>query len=257
MSNFYSALRMLMFASIFLVFVSSCKEETTTPTTTPQHWDYEHPDKWTEEGYPDCGGTSQSPINIDTLSVVKLDLPDAVLNYQPFNMNIIDNGHTIQVNNNTGLSSIMYKGEKYTFAQFHFHCSSEHTISGATYPMELHLVHKNAAGAIVVLGVFLQKGGTANSVIDKVFNNFPTKTEEVDSTTESIDLTGLLPTDQRYYTYSGSLTTPPCSQGVSFLLYKTPMMISDAQYDKFKAKYENNHRPVQALNGRTISEDTN
>lgn len=257
MSNFYSVLRMLVFASM-LVVVSSCKDETTTTqTTTTQHWDYEATDKWTSEGYPDCAGTIQSPINIDTAQVIKADLPNVSLNYQPFNMNIIDNGHTIQVNNNTGLSSITYKGDKYTFAQFHFHCSSEHTINGAFAPMELHLVHKSSTGSLLVLGVFLQKGGTANPVLDKVFNHFPAKTEEVDSTSESIDLTGLLPADKKYYTYIGSLTTPPCSQGVDFILFKQPMMISDAQYDKFKAKYDHNHRPVQPINNRIVFEDNN
>lgn len=245
-----------MLASIF-VFVSACKEETTAPTTEEHHWNYEHPDKWTGEGYADCSGTIQSPIDIDTLQVIKADLPNVTLNYAPFNMNIVDNGHTIQVNNNTGSNSITYKGDKYTFAQFHFHCSSEHTINGVFSPMELHLVHKSATGSLLVLGVFLQKGGTANDVLDKVFNHFPAKTEEVDSTTESIDLTGLLPTDKKYYTYIGSLTTPPCSQGVDFILFKQPMTISDAQYDKFKAKYAHNFRPVQPLNNRIVFEDNN
>lgn len=121
--------------------------------------------------------------------------------------------------------------------------------------MELHLVHQDpTSGALLVVGYFLKKG-VANSLFDSVLSNWPKQKETEISTTTSIDLNSILPSDKRYYTYTGSLTTPPCSQGVMFFIVKTPIEVSSAQIDQFKTHYDHNARPVQPLNSRLLYED--
>lgn len=235
-----------------VLFISSCsKTEDVEPEAA--HWDYEHPD-WTTQGYTECSGTIQSPVDIITSSTIKTDLPNLSFTYSAFPMKIIDNGHTLQVNNN-GTNSVTYNGKVYDFKQFHFHYHSEHKLDGASSDMEMHLVHQEASsGALLVVGFFI-KSGASNPLFDSVLTSWPTTKETEVTTTTSINMSTILPTDKRYYTYVGSLTTPPCSQGVNFFLFKQKLEVSSAQLDKFKAKYDHNARPAQPLNSRLIYED--
>lgn len=231
------------------IFFSACKKTSEGDTS---HWDYEHAKDWSATGYPECAGTIQSPVDIDVAkTVTATGLPVLVFNYNNFNPKLIDNTHTLQVNNN-GTNTIVFQSKTYNFLQFHIHAHSEHTINGATTPMEIHLVHSDpGSGALLVVGVWINSG-TANALMDKVLNNWPTAKETEVTSTESINLTDLLPSNKNYYTYVGSLTTPPCTQGVTFVLLKQAMTMSTAQITKFTNVYDHNWRPTQPLNNRIV-----
>ncbi len=248
---------MKYFAFFALLFLSalafnSCNKSGEFVKPDSIHWEYEHPD-WSHEGYGDCAGKVQTPININTASTVKTQLGDLTFGYAPFAMKIIDNGHTIQVNGD-GKSKVTLNGTSFTFKQFHFHHKSEHTINGKASDMEVHFVHvDDATGNITVLGIML-KEGAENALVSKVWANIPKTKEEEVTTAVSLNLNDLLPQDKKYYTYTGSLTTPPCSQGLQWILFKEPVEISEAQAKAFEALYENNARPIQPLNNRLVLE---
>lgn len=234
------------------LFIFSCsKSEEIDPV--PAHWDYENTD-WTKEGYTECAGTIQSPVDIITANTIKTDLPNLSFSYSSFPMKIVDNGHTLQVLNN-GTNSVSYNGKKYDFKQLHYHYHSEHKLDGVAADMEVHLVHQEAtSGALLVVGFFM-KSGAISPFFDTVLNNWPAEKEKEITTTSSIDINSILPADKKYYTYIGSLTTPPCSQGVNFFIFKKNIEVSSTQLDKFKAKYDHNARPTQPLNSRLVYED--
>lgn len=240
-------------AMLMVVVVASCSKTDDNVTPQATHWDYEHPD-WQTQGYSECAGTIQSPVDIQTNSTIKTDLPNLAFAYTEFPIKIIDNGHTVQVNNN-GTNSVSYNGKTYAFKQLHFHYHSEHLIDGAASDMELHVVHQEpTSGALLVVG-FLIKRGAANPFFESVLSNWPTKKETEVTTATSLNLTNILPSDQRYFSYVGSLTTPPCSQGVTFFILKSPMEVSSAQLDQFKMHYDHDARAVQPLNSRLVYED--
>ena len=213
--------------------------------TGPEHWGDLSPD------YAACSnGVEQSPVDIPADTPV--NPPNISFSYQPSAVNIINNGHTIQVAYDPG-SSITLDGTTYKLEQFHFHTASEHAVAGAHDPMELHLVHKNAQGGLAVVGVLL-KAGAENPAYASVFQNLPTQVSEqpVPVAGATVDANQLLPAQRSYWRYNGSLTTPPCSEGVKWLVMNTPVELSDAQIAAFTAIIKNNERPVQPLNSRTF-----
>lgn len=217
------------------------------------HWEYEHPD-WQNEGYTDCGGRVESPINIDTQKTIKAHLPALSLNYNPFNFKIVDNGHTIQVIN-AGTNKLTVDGTVFEFKQFHFHHASEHAINGVKADLELHLVHQDPTnGNLMVLGVMLKKGA-ANAALQKVWDNIPATKEQEVTTSVSLNLNDLLPASKKYYTYTGSLTTPPCTDGIEWIILEDPITVSAEQIETFTKRYENNARPLQPLNNRFVLQD--
>jgi carbonic anhydrase len=231
----------------------SCSKSDDVVSPAAAHWDYENPN-WQTEGYTECTGMIQSPIDIQTASTIKANLPNLTFSYTAFPIKIIDNGHTLQVNNN-GANSVTYNGKMYAFKQFHFHYHSEHLLDGVAGDMELHLVHQDAtSGALLVVAYFLKKGAVS-PFFESVLSNWPTELEKEVITTTSVNLTSIVPADQRYYSYVGSLTTPPCSQGVTFFILKSPLEVSSSQLDQFKAHYDHNFRPAQPLNSRLVYED--
>ncbi len=219
------------------------------------HWGYTG-----HNGPPDWGtlnadfsacklGKFQSPIDIRDAKPA--DLPAIKFDYKPSALKIIDNGHTIEVNYAPG-SSIDVGGVRYELVQFHFHKPSEEKIDGKAHAMVAHLVHKNAEGKLAVIAVLLDKGG-ASDLIDTLWKNIPKekgKENTVDGTT--IDVSKLLPDKRDYYTFQGSLTTPPCSEGVTWFVLKTPVKIADAEIASFAKIYPLNARPTQPTNGRSI-----
>ena len=217
-------------------------------------WGYsgEHgPDHWTEVSAT-CGlGKTQSPIDI--VDAKKEKLPAIGFSYHAAPLNVINNGHTIQVNYAAG-SSIERDGKTYQLAQFHFHHMSENAIKGQHTPMELHLVHKDNDGNLAVVAVML-KEGKANKQVATVWSNLPA-VEGKENTPASVmvDAAGLLPPKHKYYTFPGSLTTPPCSENVLWLVLAGPVTLSKEQIAKFADVYPNNARPLQPLNGRTVLE---
>ena len=220
------------------------------------HWGYEGktgPDNWgnLNPEFATCKlGHQQAPIDIPTKSAAKVT--GAIkTNYKASAGEIINNGHTIQVvlpeAGSANLSGINYK-----FLQTHFHTPAEEKLDGQSYPLNAHIVHQNADGKLAVIGVFF-KEGAENPVLKEVFAQMPSAEGKV-AIKGKIDPSGLLPKSLAYYSYLGSLTTPPCSEGVTFYILKTPMEMSKAQLEQFKKLYPMNARPTFPLNGRKITE---
>jgi carbonic anhydrase len=215
------------------------------------HWDYEGemgPENWGKE-FPTCAaGKKQSPLNI--VGPFEKSKDNLEVSYKPGPLRMLNNGHTIQVNIPPG-SSTKINGEVYDLLQFHFHRPSEEKIDGKPMAMVAHFVHKSKAGKLAVIGVLL-KEGKDNEAINVLWDNAPAKEgPEVKLDKISFDPGKLIPAALTHYAYEGSLTTPPCSEGVNFYILKTPVDISKAQVAKFPFKM--NARPVQPLNGRKIS----
>lgn len=220
-------------------------------------WSYEGehgPTHWgdVKTDYAVCKtGKNQSPIDIT--DSVKADLPPIQFDYKAAPLRIINNGHSIQVNYPEG-SFITVDGKQYQLVQFHFHHPSEEKIKGKSFDMVAHLVHKNAEGKLAVVAVLMQKG-QANAILKTLWEHLPKEEgkEEVAADVK-INPAELLPAQRGYYTYTGSLTTPPCTEGVMWLVLRTPVEISDVQIDRFAHFYKHNARPVQPLDGRVVSE---
>ena len=221
------------------------------------HWDYEGeggPENWSklDPKNTSCAiGQRQSPIDIR--DGIKVDLEEIKFGYRPSNFRIIDNGHTVQVE--VGENSISLTGKTYELVQFHFHRPSEEKVNGQRFDMVVHLVHKSDDGQLAVVAVLLERGNE-NPTIQTLWNNLPLeKNLAVQPPTTQIDLTTLLPPSRGYYTYMGSLTTPPCSEGVLWLVMKQPVQVSQDQINIFSRLYKNNARPIQPTAGRVIKED--
>lgn len=221
------------------------------------HWCYEGeygPEHWGDikSDYSKCnGGERQSPVGIALTEKAKLD--NIIFNYYETPLKIINNGHTIQVNYGRG-SSIFIGNKTYELIQFHFHNPSEHKINGQSYPMELHFVHKGEDGKLAVVGVLMEEG-KSNDFIKTLWSNLPQKEGTEHAVTDlKINANRLLPKNAAYYTYPGSLTTPPCSEIVNWFVLKTPIQVSKAQIDKFASIFKKSARPIQPLHGRVVKE---
>ena len=219
------------------------------------HWEYEGADGPTHWGtldnaYRKCSaGTNQSPIDIHDAK--SADLPPISFTYKSSPLKLTDNGHTVQVTYAPG-SFITVGNQRYELQQFHFHHPAEEKVSGRSYPMVAHLVHRNSAGQLAVVAVLLKKG-TANPLVAELWKYLPTEHgKEVAPPGTSVDATDLLPADHGYFTFSGSLTTPPCSEGVTWFVLKTPTEVSSGEVLTFAKRYPHNTRPVQPINGRVI-----
>lgn len=214
----------------------------------PGHWGKLFP-----EFAPCEEGNAQSPIDIS--DATEVDLVEVEFHYgetERTKQNITNNGHTIQVDVSDG-SYVVYNGIAYDLAQFHFHSSSEHTIDGEAAAMELHFVHVDRnSNALAVVGVLLVEGEDENEAYTNIFDNMPAEAGEPEIMAEPIDLEALLPQRRGYYTYQGSLTTPPCSEIVRWLLLDTPVELSRAQIEAYTALYSGNARPVQPLGKRDL-----
>ncbi len=219
------------------------------------HWGYAGhagPEHWGEldPKYSPCSeGKNQSPVNLT--GMIKSDLPPIAIKYQSGGNEILNNGHTIQVNYNSG-STITVTGHQFELKQFHFHSPSENTIEGQSYPMEAHFVHADKDGNLAVIAV-LFKTGEKNAELEKAWAHMPEKSGEKYELPKSIDANILLPHDRDYYRFNGSLTTPPCSEGVWWFVMKHLDTASKEQINKFsRTMHHPNNRPVQPANARLI-----
>lgn len=217
--------------------------------TGPEHWGELNPE------FEKCSkGEAQSPINIPVQQVQEdAALTEIEVHYLPTEFEVINNGHTIQANALPGtVNSITVDGKTYQLAQFHFHLPSEHKVEGQNYPMELHLVHKDSNGNLTVLGVLLSEGSELKELTE-LWAKIPKEVTETPVKLEGkINVSKLLPEDLDSYRYSGSLTTPPCSEPVNWIVLKQPVQVSNTQIDVFSSIFTNNARPVQPLNERKI-----
>jgi carbonic anhydrase len=216
------------------------------------HWDYSEAAKWGDiaEDYRTCKlGKNQSPIDIKTSAVEKSNLAKIKTSYAAGSAEVVNNGHTIQVNLKDAGSATVPSG-KYDLLQFHFHTPSEEKINGSNFPLVAHLVHKNEAGNLAVIAI-LFKLGKENVALKEIFSNMPEK-EGTKVLPSSLDVTKLLPSNLSYYAFVGSLTTPPCSENVAWQVIKAPVEISKSQMDAFKKIFAMNARPTQPLNGRKV-----
>lgn len=220
------------------------------------HWSYEGaggPESWgaLQPEFATCStGTRQSPIDIT--DGIKVELDAVQFNYRPSNFRVIDNGHTVQVNVAVG-NTIEVTGKRYELVQFHFHRPAEERVDGRVYDMVAHLVHKDPDGRLAVIAVLMDRG-QAHPMIQTVWNNLPLERGEEIGGTAQINLAALLPANRTYYTYMGSLTTPPCSEGVLWMVMKEPVQVSTEQIAIFSRLYPMNARPLQAMSGRLIKE---
>jgi carbonic anhydrase len=211
--------------------------------TNPTEWGKLSPD------YAKCElGVEQSPIDIK--GAVKRVLAPIVFDYKSSPLVVVNNGHTIQANYAAG-SSIAIDGEKYALLQFHFHTPSEHQIAGKAAALEVHLVHRNVAGTLAVVGLMMNKG-KEHPLISKVWQAIPATGKTKTLKTMTINAIDLLPTDRSYYSYAGSLTTPPCSEGVKWHVLKAPISLSEQQITTFEKLYQVDARPIQSINSRKI-----
>ena len=195
-----------------------------------------------------ASGQRQSPIDIR--EGIAVDLEPIRFNYQSSSFGVVDNGHTVQVNVAPG-NFIELGGRRFELQQFHFHRPSEERIDGRQFDMVAHLVHKDVEGKLAVVAVLLDRG-SVQPVVQTVWNNLPLEKHQETKARVTIDLTQLLPADRRYYTYMGSLTTPPCSEGVQWVVMRHPVAVSQEQLDIFARMYPMNARPLQAASGRRI-----
>jgi carbonic anhydrase len=221
------------------------------------HWGYDQENgsaDWAKlsPDYALCGeGRQQSPV--DLRQPVPAEQPEVVRDYKPVSLrirrhehvvDIIDNGHTIQVNDDQG-STLRIGETLYELKQYHFHAPSEHSVDGRHFPMEMHLVHQSAKGELAVLGVFIAEGAH-NPAFDPVWANLPRQPgQEVHLEHVTVNVGHLLPERHQAYRYRGSLTTPPCSEGVRWLVASHPIALSTAQIAAFTSIFLGNNRPVQ------------
>jgi carbonic anhydrase len=220
------------------------------------HWSYageNGPQAWgTIKGdFSTCAtGQRQSPIDIR--EGIAVNLEPVRFDYRESSFSVIDNGHTVQVNLAPG-NAIEVLGRRYELLQFHFHRPSEERIGGRQFDMVAHLVHKDPEGKLAVVAVLLERG-SVQPIVQTVWNNLPLEKGEAQPARVMLDPSALLPPDRRYYTYMGSLTTPPCSEGVLWMVLQNPVSIAPEQIDIFSKLYPMNARPVQATAGRLIKQ---
>jgi carbonic anhydrase len=250
-------LRTIFYTTVLAIIAVSCANEAKIDIPedcTGIEWHYEGhsgPSDWQYlcVGYAECGGKTQSPINISNPSTSS-GSANLTLNYTSSTTDIVNNGHTIQFNYNPG-SSMQWRGESWELLQFHMHTASEHTVNGASYPMEAHFVHKNQAGELAVIGILFE-AGQASAFFSPFMSSLPTTKGQTVKTSATYTVKDVFPASLGHYQYDGSLTTPPCSKGVNWIVLRETMTASATQLTQFKAIMKQNNRPVQALNGRQV-----
>jgi carbonic anhydrase len=252
----------LSLGAITLLSLSVVKGQDATATPAPApHWEYEGeegPEHWgdLDASFAACStGHAQSPIDISSDSLQTVSLQDIKFDYHSSAVNIFNNGHTVQVNYDEG-SSITYNEIKYNLLQFHFHHPSEHTIDGEDFDMELHFVHRDDKGNLAVVGVLLNAGDEENTSFTELLDNLPPEKSDVQTLDFTVDAAAMLPEAHLFDTYVGSLTTPPCSEGVRWLVLTTPVDLSAEQIERFASIFELDARPVQPLNDRDLLGDS-
>lgn len=224
------------------------------------HWSYDGddgPEKWETlcPAYATCNGERQSPINLSSALSTEANVTLQRTYHCVSDIEVVNNGHSIQVNfKGKVVNEITVNGKKFTLKQFHFHCPSEHTLDGKHFEGEAHFVNVAEDGDITVIGLFI-KEGTENVLLDKIIRNLPVKAGEKHVITEEICPGKVFASTDKYYVYEGSLTTPPCTEGVNWFVRKESIEASKEQIEAIKKVMPtHNARPVQSLNNRKFGE---
>ena len=260
--------KITLLSSVILLALVSCIQAPNKPHTNKQtaneheenekHWSYSGettPHHSTEiDKNSDCDGELQSPINIIQRSADSIKISDKFkMYYTPntFLSGVKNDGHSIKFAFESG-DSIKYKNDIYYLKQIHFHEPAEHKINGLIYPIEMHLVHQSKSGRYTVLGILGEEG--AESDLFEFFQSFlPLENGETKDIDEQIDLSYLQLDKKSYYTYKGSLTTPPCTESVHWVVFKEPFILSVEEVLTIKSNMPiNNYRNEQPLNGRVV-----
>lgn len=221
-----------------------------SPAQAAGHWSYSDQAAWASAAGV-CGqGHEQSPVNLSS-AAPQAEAPDLTPRYLAAAGSFVNNGHTLQFAPEQANAVLTIGQDAYTFLQFHFHSPAEHTLDRRAYPLELHFVHRNSAGQLAVLGVFIEEGAE-NPALAALLAALPAAQGEAAATHVEIDLTALLPPDRAYYSYAGSLTTPPCSEGVRWNVLRTPLQASAQQIAALREALGASSRHVQNLGGRMV-----
>lgn len=221
------------------------------------HWAYdgaEGPAHWgeMEAAFSTCTtGKNQSPINLTDF--VKAELAPIKFDYKSGGDSIVNNGHTVQVHYAPG-STITLNGHTFEVKQFHVHSPSENQINGKSFPMEAHFVHADVNGNLAVVAVMFEEGKT-NPELEKAWKSMPHEEGKTVALKENVLGTAVMPENKAYYRFNGSLTTPPCTEGVTWLVLKQAVTASKEQIENFtKVMHHHNNRPLQAVNARAVLE---
>lgn len=241
---------------IVCVSMTSCADSDHPPSRPDKvTWGYNAdngPDVWGRLN-PDwalcANGSRQSPIDLRDPRTERL--PAIVFNYRPSALDIRHTGHNVDVT--PALENWIEVGDdRFNLLQFHFHAPSEHTVDGKPFDMELHLVHRNEQGVLAVIGVLIERG-SQHLAFDWFREHLPRAPGENKRINDvSVNILDMLPPNRRTYRYEGSLTTPPCSESVRWMVMATPIELSESQIGAFENTVHRNNRPIQALNGREI-----
>ena len=214
----------------------------------PQHWAELAPENRI------CGtGTRQSPIDIR--ETIKVDLEKIQFDYRLGSFAVLDNGHTVQVTPAQG-NSLTVMGRRFELTEFHFHRPSEERVNGRSYDMVMHLVHKDADGNQAIVAMLIERGpdNKPQPAVQLVWNNLPLERSQAVTASVPLDPIQLLPADRAYFTFMGSMTTPPCSENVLWMVMRNPVQLTASQIAIFTRLYPMNARPLQSNSGRLIKE---
>lgn len=246
---------------LFFTFLISCKDaqqddHSSNKANHETHWSYGDgetgPANWQNisEEFAPCGGKFQSPINISSDSLSQNDeLVSLNFHYGKTAVNYENNGHTIKFSVDSG-STVIIGNKSYDLLQFHFHTLSEHTINGEHFPIEVHFVNKYSDSDFAAVGILFDEGA-AYDLFSKYLSSFPVEEGKMHST-DTLDLSTLLPEDTDYFNYNGSLTTPPCSEVINWYVLKSHSTADAEQIKTLSEIMNNNYRPVMPLNGRKV-----
>jgi carbonic anhydrase len=214
------------------------------------HWSYNDQAAWGHNADACSAGVEQSPVNLSSAAPVA-EVPDLNPRYLPLEGAFVNNGHTLQFAPAANTSMLTIGADAYNLVQFHFHSPAEHTLDRRAYPVELHFVHRNSAGQLAVVGVFIEEGAE-NPALAALLAAKPQAEGDANASHVTLDPAALLPGDRTYFAYAGSLTTPPCSQGVRWNVLRTPIQASPEQVAALREALGASSRHVQALNQRTV-----
>ncbi|WP_258105391.1 carbonic anhydrase [Marinoscillum sp. MHG1-6] len=220
------------------------------------YWTYsgdQGPDHWSELNpeYSDCSGERQSPVDIDATHCINQQ-KELYFSYHPFYAELFNNGHTL-MERIMEPKSMHFDGEEYSLVQFHFHTPSEHHINGREFPMEIHFVHKNVKGDFGVIGILIEEGASRNHFLDHFKNCIPSHASEVKRGGEMVSISEAFPAHtNNFYYYDGSLTTPPCSENVHWIIFEESITAQKDQIEAIHRVINDDNRPIQQLGSRMV-----